>query len=235
MRIINESTRNTANEFRLVGLFRRKECLVLTGRGWLVLIVLAAAIVCFAARSAYGFLAVSDPMPGGALVVEGWLPDYALSAAMSEFTAHKYTMLYVTGGPLTEGAPLSEYKTCAQLGAATLIKLGMSTNEVRAVPSCEVRRDRTYSCALALRDYLQRNGGVPASCTLFSLGAHSRRSRLLFQKAFGTDVHIGIINTEDHDYDCRRWWRSSAGFRTVTGEILAFVYARFFFDPTVER
>jgi len=220
---------------RSLKLIRRKECTVLTLRGWLALVVTGVTLAYILAHSVYGFLAVSAPLDGGALVVEGWVPDYALDTAKSEFSRRGYTRLYVTGGPLTEGAPLSAYKTTAEFGAATLIAMGMSTNAVQAVPSPSVRKDRTYSCALALKRHLQENGGLPGSITLVTVGAHARRSRLLFQRAFGEGMQIGVINIEDRDYDGRRWWRSSAGFRTVTGEFLAFVYARFFFDPREEQ
>ena len=62
-----------------------------------------------------------------------------------------------------------------------------------------------------------------------SSGAHSRRTRLLFQKAFGDGVTIGIVASPEREFDPRRWWTSSSGFRTVTSEIIAYLYARFIF------
>jgi hypothetical protein len=61
--------------------------------------------------------------------------------------------------------------------------------------------------------------------------AHARRTRLLFPKALGPDVEVGIIAVQTPDYDPKRWWRYSEGVRDVIGESIAYVYARFFFWP----
>ena len=178
---------------------------------------------------------MNDPVPGGVLVVEGWSPDYALEMAKTEAERNSYHKLYVTGGPLEEGAPLSEYKTYAELGAATLQRMGMSKDAVQAVPAPYERKDRTYTGAVALRDWFQQHGGVPNTIDLISIGAHSRRSRLLFQMAFGNDTRVGIIAVKDRSYDPNHWWKSSAGVRAVLGEMIAYGYARFLFSPTREQ
>jgi uncharacterized SAM-binding protein YcdF (DUF218 family) len=212
-----------------LGLLRRRQCLVPTLRGWLVLLLICTALVLVGARGIHPFLAVNAPLPGGVLVVEGWGPDYALQAALEEFNRNHYEKLLVTGGPLEQGVPLSEYKTYAELGAATLLKLGMSTNAVQAVPSPLVRRDRTYTSALSLRNWLDEHGMAPASINLITVGPHARRSRLLFEKALGKGVRVGVTAVPVNDYDPRRWWRSSAGVRAVISEALAYGYARVLF------
>ena len=63
------------------------------------------------------------------------------------------------------------------------------------------------------------------------MGPHARRTRLLFQEAFGSKVAVGVIAVPDDAYDPRHWWRSSEGVRDVVGEAIAYVYARFFFYP----
>ena len=45
----------------------------------------------------------------------------------------------------------------------------------------------------------------------------------------GPGVKVGIIAVEPQDYDPRRWWASSAGFRAVTDEAIAYLYARLIF------
>jgi hypothetical protein len=52
--------------------------------------------------------------------------------------------------------------------------------------------------------------------------AHARRTRLLFQKAFGHGVRVGIISIPNRDYDAKHWWRSSEGVREVIGEAIAY-------------
>jgi hypothetical protein len=208
------------------GFLRRRECLLPTLRGWIVLLFTCAVLMVFAVRGAYSFLAVNDPVYNGALVVEGWLPDYALEQAITEFRRDHYSKIFVTGGPLGSGTPLSEYKTIAELGAVRLVRLGVNTNAVQAVPTPKVRLDRTDASAVALKNWLGQHGAAETNINVISLGAHARRSRLLFEKAFGRGCRVGIIAIEDQDYDSKRWWDSSDGVRTVIGEMIAYLRAR---------
>ena len=199
-----------------------------------MLILVLILSVGLATRNLHRFLAVSAPAPGGLLVLEGWASDAAFEAAINEFHSHHYDRLVVTGGPLEKGAPLSEYKTFAELSAATLYKMGLSTNEVRAVPAPRVRHDRTYAAALALRDWLKDNGPPPRRINLMTVGPHARRSRLLFEKALGGRIIVGVVALEPGDYDSEHWWRSSAGVRGTIGEALAYAYTVLFFHPRRE-
>lgn len=219
------------SEKKCWGLFHRRPCLVPTWRGWLALTVVFGAATLIGIRGAYPFLAVNDSKPGGVLVVEGWASDYALEAAVADFKQFTYEKVYVTGGPIEKGAPLSSYKTYAELGTATLLALGLSTNVVQPVPSPQVRRDRTYASALALRKWVDEHGIKLTRVNLLTVGPHARRSRLLFQKSLG-DVPIGVIAIAEPDYDARHWWRSSQGFRIVTSEAIAYAYVRFLFRPS---
>ena len=69
------------------------------------------------------------------------------------------------------------------------------------------------------------------SINVLTEDVHARRTRLLFRKAFGHEITIGIIAVPDPDYDSRRWWRYSAGVRDVFSETAAYLYARFLFHP----
>jgi hypothetical protein len=211
------------------GFLQRRECLLPTWRGWLVLLFAIAALVVFSIRGAYSFLTVNDPVDSSALVVEGWLPDYALQEAITEFGRGHYRRIFVTGGPLDNGAPLSEYRTFAELGAATLLRLGLNTNAVQAVPAPKVRLDRTYASAMALKSWLGSHEVADTNFNVISLGPHSRRSRLLFEKALGKGYKVGIIAIENQEYDAKQWWASSAGVRSMLDEIIAYVYARLSF------
>jgi hypothetical protein len=210
-------------------LVRRRSCLVPTWRGWLALILVCGVVGAAGVRALHPFLAVNDPEPGGLLVVEGWAPDYALKAAIAEFNRNHYEKVYVIGGPLEQGGPLSEYGSLAELGAATLVKLGLSTNVVQAVPAPYVPQDRTYTAAVALRKWWREHGISPTKVHLISEGPHARRSRLMVEKAVGKGVRVGVTAVPVRDYDAKRWWRSSSGVRNVMSEALAYGYARVVF------
>jgi DUF218 domain len=216
------------------GLFRRRLCLLPTWRGCLLLVLSLALLVIVTARRIHPFLAVNAPVQGEVLVVEGWAADYVLETALAEFKQNHYQEIFVTGGPLEQGAPLSEYKTYAELGAATLLKLGSTTNDVQAVPAPLVRQDRTYTSAMTLKRWWTGHGMSPKQFNLMTVGPHARRSRLLFQKAFGNDVKIGVLAIPEKDYDPKHWWRSSAGVRAVISETVAYGYVRIFFKPPKE-
>ncbi len=62
---------------------------------------------------------------------------------------------------------------------------------------------------------------------------HARRTCLLFQKALGHDVAVGVIAVTNPDYDASHWWRYSEGVKDVFAESVAYIYARllFFYPP----
>jgi len=215
------------------GLFRRRQIPIPTWRGWVAILLLAALLCVFVLKRTYSFLALNASKPVDFLVVEGWAPDYALTEAVTEFNRHPYQRLFTTGVPLEHGAPLSEYRTYAELSAATLVKLGLGSNAVQAVPAPRVRQDRTYTSAVALRKWMLEHAVTVTNINVLTVGPHARRTRLLFHKAFGKGVSVGIISMPSADYDQANWCRSSQGFRDVTGEFLAYTYARFLFrQPT---
>jgi hypothetical protein len=211
------------------GLVRHRDCLVLTWRGCLLLVLSLAALSVVTVRELHPFLAVTEPVANGLLVVEGWVPDVAMNAAIAEFKQHHYEKVCVTGGPISRGAQLSVYKTFAEMGTATLLKLGLSKNEVQAIPSAWIRRDRTYAEAVALKMWMQDSGVSSTTVHLITEGSHARRSRLLFQRVLGSGVTVGVTSIPSGEYDPEHWWQSSEGVRTVVGETLAYGYARFLF------
>jgi len=225
----------TNNSPRLLwGLLRRRQCVALTWRGWLLGLLILGTAATLAVRNAYYFLAVTDPAPGGILVVEGWGPDIFLKDAIEEFRRNHYQQMLVTGTPIGKGGMFTQYKSNAELSAATMEAMGFDHNLLHAIPAQNVSRDRTYTSAMAVKNWLKEQGMNPASLTLISLGTHSRRSRLLYEKTFGDRVKIGIIAVQDGSVDPNRWWTTSQGFRSVTDEMIAYIYARFLFQTSTE-
>jgi hypothetical protein len=198
----------------------------------LVLLVTLGLLVTLAGRELCAFLTVNDPVNGGVLVIEGWAPPSVARAAIAEYHKHAYAGIYVTGEPFKEGDPfLNHYSNAADLMVDIVRKMGFPEKELHAVPSPAVGRDRTYTMARALKERLARDG-VPASrINVFSSGPHSRRSRLLYEFAFGPGSKIGMVGVTPTDYEPDRWWTTSDGFRMVVGEFVAYIYARFLFHP----
>lgn len=218
----------------LCGLLRRRECVVPTWRGLLIAVLLCAAVTIPFLRGAYYFLAVNDPVPGGLLVVEGWGTDAFLAGSIEEFRKNHYDGMFVTGGPIDKGMFFTDHKSYAEISAATLEKMGFDPKFLHAVPAQAVRQDRTYASAMALKAWLREHGVAAEKINVMTMGDHGRRTRLLFEKAFGKEVRVGIVSVDDETFDPNRWWRSSAGFRSVTGEMIAYFYARLLFQAQAE-
>lgn len=213
------------------GLLRRRQVIVPTWRGWLLLLLAIGLAGTFFVRGVYGFLAVNDPLPGGILVVEGWSSDYVIEGAVDEYRKSRYERICLTGGPIEFGNAMREHKTYAEYGKAMCMKLGVPAEVLHVVPAEAAERDRSYASALALRRWLREHDAIGSKINIAGNGAHSRRTRLVYEKALGPGVHVGISNIEEMNFDPKRWWRSSTGVRNVLGEMIAYTYARFIFSP----
>jgi uncharacterized SAM-binding protein YcdF (DUF218 family) len=196
-------------------------------------------IIGLATWSAYGvypFLAVTQRVDTDALVVEGWVHEYAIRAAINEFKGRHYQRVFTTGGPISGmGGYTNAYNTSASPGAGRLRAEGFSPDLIQMVPSRVSDCDRTYSAAKTLRDWFSEHRVAAHSINVLTEDVHARRSRLLFQEAFGPDVKVGIIAVPNPDYDGKRWWRYSEGVRDVVSESVAYLYVKLFFWPSRGR
>lgn len=199
-----------------------------TWRGALLGLAACAALTAGFIGNLYPFLAVTARADTDTLVVEGWIPDFALRAGLEEFRRGGYRELISTGGPIETGELLIAYGSHAHVGRATLEKLGAPPAALHAVPAPKVRRDRTYVSAVALRDWFRQRGPIPTAINIVTTDVHARRTRLLFENAFGPATRIGVIAVPDERFDGARWWRSSQGVRTVMEETIGYIYARGF-------
>jgi uncharacterized SAM-binding protein YcdF (DUF218 family) len=180
----------------------------------------------------YPFLAVTQRVSANTLVVEGWVHRYGIRAAVAEFKNGPYQYAFSTGGPVTgNGGYVNDFQTSASVGAELLKKDGIPLESLEMVPSHVIGRDRTYSSAVALREWLREHNADVRSFNVVTEDTHARRTRLLFQEAFGESVKVGIIAVPNPDYDARHWWRYSEGVRDVISESVAYLYAKFFFWP----
>ncbi|MGF1480477.1 MAG: ElyC/SanA/YdcF family protein [Cyanophyceae cyanobacterium] len=195
----------------------------LTLRGWLVIVSLAIVAFWLFAIRIQPFLACSKPLKADALVVEGWLSDQALKAAMTEFERGHYKLLITTGLPLPKGHFLSQYKNLAQLSADTLIALGFDASQLAVVPAPYVKKYRTAASAVALRQWLATSPVAIESVNLYSYDVHTRRSWLLFKQALEPEIKVGAIALSA-EYETP-WWTTSDGARAVIAETIAYFYS----------
>ncbi len=213
-------------------IINKRERRSLTWLGRLLILVIILSLILIYVLNIQSFLAHTETVNGNVLVVEGFIPDYAIEESKEIFEKGNYELLLITGKPFEKGSHLSTYKNNGESSAATLIKLGLDKKHIRVVSLNDYqKRDRTYATALKLQEWIASSDIEIKSLDLVTIDCHARRSQLLFQEVFEDEVDIGIISIANRDYNPHKWWASSNGFRTVIQESIAWIYARFLFSP----
>lgn len=213
------------------GLVARRTCWKLTWRGRFLLGLVLLGTLWISQLHIHSFLAITDPVPADVLVVEGWIPADTMRQAAAEFQRGGYHHLILLRPILDDTDKYQSGRYNGDFMANLLIEDGVPQDEETTLFPMVAQKDRTYHSALAARQWLGQHGLSVTSLDVATLGPHARRSRLMYERAFGSDVKIGIIALANREYDPAHWWRSSEGVREVVGETIAYVYARFFFWP----
>src|SRR5207248_2381285 len=125
-----------------------------------------------------------------------------------------------------------DFQTSASVGADRLKRVGVPPEFVQMVPSRVESRDRTYGSAVALKEWLREHNEQLRTFNIFTEGAHARRTRLMFQEAFGSDIRIGVISVPSPDFQTKRWWHYSEGVEEVIQETIEYLYGKFLFRPS---
>ncbi len=218
---------------RMLGLITRRERWGLSWRAWLIVFGAVLLTFCVFLFRIHPFLAETHRVDAKILVVEGWINEYAIRAAAEEFKAGSYQRIFTTGGPVEgSGRYINDFHTNASVGADLLKGVGVPDESVQMVPSREMNRDRTYASAVALRNWFREHNMPVPSVNVLTENVHARRTRLLFEKALGNNVAIGIIAVPNPDYDARRWWRYSEGVKDVVSQTVTYLYTKLLFYPS---
>ena len=222
----------TVPQRRFAGMFVRRERWTLSRRARLIGLVSCIGAAFAAVHFAYPFLAVTKRSNAEYLVVESWIPRYALQESVALYEKGGYRKVFTSGCPKADDLGGAVKVSSAEAAMTVMERFGLNHDSGTAVSCWVERKDRTYNSALAVKEWFQKNGIAVEAIDVVTLGPHARRSRLLYQKAFGGKVKVGIIAVEDRSYDPAHWWRSSEGVRDIVGEGVAYVYARIFFHPS---
>jgi hypothetical protein len=71
-----------------------------------------------------------------------------------------------------------------------------------------------------VKDWLIKNGIKPIGVNVFTRGVHARRSLILFERALGHQIAVGVIAGTEDTYDPSRWWLTRKGFLETTREMV---------------
>lgn len=215
---------------KLWGLITYRPQWTLSLKGWVLIIVVLLTLLTIFVTQIHSFLAIQDPIKADALLIEGWVSDSVIKGAVSEYEQGQYKIIITTGLPINKGSFLSQYQNYAQLAAATLIALGIPQDKIIPIPAPATKINRTGMAAKTVNNWLTNSNLKIKSINIYSYDVHTRRSWLLYQKMLSNDLKVGAIAYPSEDYDPRFWWTSSAGFRAITNEALAYLYALLFGD-----
>ena len=213
----------------MLRLFHKKVGWRLTSAGWLTVVVVFVLGGVVVVTRLHGFLSIQKPVVAKTLVVSGTLPDTVLEQIVAEMKKDANLLVLTVGGPIKRGGRLSPHHDYANLAAAALKEIGGPTSRIVAVPSPASPRDRVFTSARALRHWLNDSDTQIESVNVYTLGVRGRRTLILFEEALGPDITVGVISINDSGYDPSRWWGTSEGFKTVTGELIAYVYTKTLF------
>lgn len=207
--------------------FARREVWCPTLLGWAILAIFFAFPCLWWINYGESFLSVTRRFPAQVLVVEGWIGAEGIRAAKLEFEANHYDFILTSGGnpdPHSEENWQRAGWTYAEGAQKQLIRLGVPAEKVIAAPAQETERQRTYASALAVKAALDISGIRAKSINIFTIGAHARRSQLVYEKAYGPETEIGVIAWEPPGYASTQWWHSSERAIDLLIQTVGFFY-----------
>jgi hypothetical protein len=204
----------------------RRNRWTLTWTGKLLFLALVTILAVTCTRALCQFLAITNRTGGEFLVVEGWLPAYAYREAVAEFRRGAYKKIIAAGTITNDGETEDSREFFAE---GTLVRFGISSDQVVTASCKGSQRDRTFCSALAVKQWLHRQESKITAIDIVTLGPHARRTRLLYEKAIGDEAKVGIIALNDRRFNPNHWWQTSEGVRAVIGEAIAYIYVRVFF------
>jgi len=216
---------------RWPALARRRQVLLPTWWGLLLLCTLGSAVLVFALARVHDFLTPQAPCGADLLVVEGWIEPEGLDQAVELVRAGRYARVVTAGGPIVGWADRFGFASFADLARDYLVGRGLPAGQVLAAPAPASAQKRTFLSAVEVRDRLQAEGLQVDAIDVFSSGCHARRTWLLYRMAFGPGVRVGILAARPEGYDPSAWWRSSDGAKAVLQELLSLAWTELFFWP----
>jgi hypothetical protein len=194
-----------------------------TWMGSLCLAAILFILVAIWVNYGESYLSLTHKVPTDILVVEGWIGRKALRAAVDEFDRGGYRYVVASGG-LTSGRWEDQPTSYAEMAASEMIRLGVPKERIFVATAESNENHRTFESAVAVRRVLQAAGIHPQGVNVFTLGAHGRRSHLVFAKVDGPGTEVGVISWTPPDYLASPWWRSSERAREMLEETIGYLY-----------
>ncbi|MBV9105040.1 MAG: YdcF family protein [Verrucomicrobia bacterium] len=191
--------------------------------GWLCILLLLVIPVVWWCICAESFLSLTRRLPAEVLVVEGWIGDDGIRASAGEFERHRYQYIVASGGPSFDRWD-EGHLSYAEMAERELIRAGVPKDRIIVAPARDADHQRTYVSALAVSRALEARAIQPKRLNLFTLGAHARRSRLIFAKALRSGTDVGVISWVPYCNAAVPWWRSSERAKNLITETVGYMF-----------
>jgi hypothetical protein len=153
------------------------------------------------------FFSLTRRLSANVLIVEGWIGSEGIRAAAEEFSRGAYKYLLITGGMTSDGTG-SNSSNRAETAKRQLIELEVPESRIIVSSAIETEREHTFTLAVKARRSFQDAGVRPTSINVFTLGPHARRSQLVYEKVFASEVPVGVIAFVPSSYHTEPWWLS---------------------------
>ena len=211
-------------------LFRRRSVFLPTLLGWLLILVTIGVVVGFVFRNMAVFLTVNEPVGADYLVIEAWMDKEELDQGLEYFEANDFKKVLLVGGPISNDFHGTE--TTYPARAADYLQTQDLAQEMMAIVNSPYSaQNRTFLNAVLTREWFKQQGISITRLDVFSSGVHTRRSRDLYQQAFGEQVVVGIIAAQPRDFDPTHWWSNSGTGKGVAVEFASWVLTKCCFHP----
>ena len=199
---------------------------------WPLLGVMAALVMLYTA-TIQDFLAVNQPVNGEILVVESWYPVTPTLqdavAAIRQGHYRKVVCVALTDIPGEKG----ETKSAAERAAQYLTEMGIDPKMVHVLNVTYVEKHRTYSSAVATRQWLQQEFPHTGSVDVFTKSIHARKSQMLYRRVFPEPMRVGVIAGQAEPFPHSRWWLSGRGIYLIVRNTIGCLHTLAFAPPFV--
>ena len=138
---------------------------------------------------------------------------------------HKITIPYMDNSvysvfyPDGEKRVKNNFNSNAELARNRLISMGINSSQIIATPGETVIVNRTLTSALAFRDWLKQTNTDISGINIISMGAHARRTWMIYNRILKEKYPIGIISLPDYVYTQSRIYRLLKNIRETLGII----------------
>ncbi len=198
---------------------------------WFILGAGAVLVLLYAA-TIEKFLSLNRPINGEILIIESW---YAVEPTLRDAVAairqgnYRKVVCVALNEPAEEGGTI----TPADRAARYLTAKGVAPGLVQVLNVPYVETHRTYSSALAVRQWQQQEFPGIHSLDVFTKSIHTRKSTLQYRKVFPEPIGVGSIAGQAEPFPRSHWWLSRRGIFLIVKNTAGYLYA-LTFDPPAQ-